>query len=513
MTADSAQARRPRLQFSLREMLLVMLVGTIAVWIASWQEWDADERMLLGFWVVAVSAAITRSRLRGQRGVWLTASAGGAAALAGYATYWLWLAVGLLRETSADRHLIGSAAIAAIAGFVSGALAAAAFTPAGIEELPPSQREDRLRRRLPQFVGAILAFVLLIGAYGAYERGTRWEGRPADWLFGWPSGRTISLDGSRWAAYGRRRPTSDYEPILLQLADPRDSQQKPILLEFDSAVESIAFSPRGSELAVVLDANPIQLLLLDSMNGSELKRLSVAFPPGNAEFAPSVKFSPDGKRLMLLTLHGSEEQLMTTIREWSVADWTQVGERDFEGPCFLHASRETLRLVLVSESERRQLTPPTAMPVAVAVLDESGNVIGSFDPCLDHFQIRFSPRGDRFLCYGQLYDLATGEIKSLPARLVAFTPDGDRVIGVEGYSSRLLNGGPIRALPILRHVFERESRSRLVVFDARTGEQTFSSRWTEGLTSDMLLPDDCSFAVAGGIYSGYCVWELPDAAR
>jgi hypothetical protein len=132
---------------------------------------------------------------------------------------------------------------------------------------------------------------------------------------------------------------------------------------------------------------------------------------------------------------------------------------------------------------------------------------------VDHFQIRFSPRGDRFLCYGQLYDLSTGAMKTLPSRLVAFTPDGDRVIGVQTRVDDRQWSEPICLLPIVRHVFTDDSETRLVVFDASTGEQVFASRWTKGFTPDVMIPDDCSFAVSGGYPEGNRIWELPTVAR
>ena len=125
-----------------------MLLVAIAAWFVGWRSWDWDERLLLGCWFIAVSVSILRSRMHVQRGIWRAALAGGLAAAFAYAMYFGLSMADLIFSRAADDYFLPNVLAAMIVGTIAGAGLAAAFTPSGLEELPPSQRSDRLRHRM-----------------------------------------------------------------------------------------------------------------------------------------------------------------------------------------------------------------------------------------------------------------------------------------------------------------------------------------------------------------------------
>ena len=497
----------PQFRFSLRQLLLVVLLASAGVWLVAWPLWDRDERLLLGLWLFAVSAAIGYSQQRNRRGVRLATVVGGITPLAAYAMYAAWVWLHLLPERWMDQYIVQNAAATSIVGAAAAMIFATVFTPHWKPDLSIHQRSARIERRQLAFAAGVLAAVLLVGAWTVHHRSHVWPTRTLDVSLAFVSGVDVTRDGTRLVAYQKSAGRTELHPSRLEIVDLESLVKKPIVLKLSRGVNSVAFSPDGSLLAVAAGTSPIEVTIFDAKTGQLRQSLSIQSEPGNVEDAPVVTFAPDGSELWLRTFLRNRLNTNSYLRVWNTADWTLISSRSYAGACFVVPSLNGLRLICVQPGS---VGNPT---YTIAVVDRDTGVCGNrLGPFQDFVPLQFALDGDKLAVGSVLADFKTGEVERLPksVSVCGFLASGRRILANEHefghFNPTAPSRGPtIYALPLVRHLWRHGLHSRFVVFDLPSRRRMAASQWVPGgYQGKVVMPEDGSSAIVGK-----SIWTIP----
>lgn len=247
------------------------------------------------------------------------------------------------------------------------------------------------------------------------------------------------------------------------------------LWERDSQGKStfVNFSPNGKFIAVGSYANDDAILLLDVVNGNQLKSFS-----GYSGAVYFINFSPDGKYL----LSGGKDSI---IRLWDIA-----------------SGKEIKQLVGHSSDVITALFSPDGKNIISSGKDEtirlwstaSGKEIRKFERnCRAFYSVAFAPSGYHILSVSsdnslRLWDVQSGqEIKSFNSSdkvfTATFSPDG-------------------------KYVVSSASNNMLIIFDALSGKKikTFSGH-TDFISSAVFTPDGKNI-VSGSNDKTIRIWDV-----
>ncbi len=512
MLSSRSLADKANWRFSLKSLLLLIVLAAVCFWLIRWELWDLDERIILGSWFIAVTAAIAYSRRRGGRGIYLSAVCGGLLPTVLVLVYYL-IAMTIGESTNITRVDIPYCVIAVFfAGASLGALLAAAFTPQGLAELPPSQQEDRLQRRLLIFSSVSVLFVLAVGGWSIYVRATEWKFRDGFWL---PSelhyGKTISLslDGSHLLATADAKGKADQMLLVIGWnLSPLDPE--PVLTTHIPAGSGKAWTPDGNWLAIASmadDVPKISLLPLEPQH--KAVEFSVPAPP-EAWDEGTVSFSEDGS-ILRFVMSKDDSPAEKTVYRWSVGDWNRLPEM-LDKNLEPSISGKTGRRIEV-------LTFPGAGPFddpAYQVEVWAPNVdqpLFSFGPFSDPYPATLSPDGNHLAAGATLIDLRTKTTRELPGVVRAFLRDGKQLLcsrrydRVAGY--KYWGGWRTCPLPLVRHLWWDSDFEQLLLVDSTTGRVIRRSQWISGWLPAVVVSQDGRVAITDD-FRKILVWEIPE---
>lgn len=518
MTTNSAGQRSWQLRFSLRELLIVMLLCAVAIWITSLPLWDFDERLILGSWFVAVCLAIWRGRTKGRRGIGLSALAGGLVPALLYVLYLLWSFLDLMPSNWSTNHWNWDTNLMAtgLFGSIAGAVAAAALTPPRLEDAPPTLRGDRLLRRRVLFVGTLIAAVLLVGGWSAYRRSRNWDVRAVDCVSA--SGLAMSRRGQWLAGYRTpHRSSALNDQAIAEVVHLASTTQARVRLKFEQSIDAMCLSDDGEQLALAFfsDGRP-RIELYDCATGRLLSEINVDTAAVESEIAPGITFADSGRELLLRTMIDDGANVVSRIRTFSLAERTVAEQRDYDGACFVLRAAPALRLIRAREhgSGRRW------EGVLIALVDwETGKSPRFFGPFDEFHPMTLSEDGIWLAVDHTLIDLRSGDSTVTPAALYGFTSDSRFVFGVEKAEDSRYSTSPwvspslrsvVTAAPLVRHLWFRGDHARLVILDVESTHRVASSQWLRGAgLHDVQLSDDSSTLASAGQFDQTLIWKVP----
>lgn len=504
---NSPPAAEPRKwRFSLKTLFLWTLLAAVAVWLTSWRRWDLDERILIGSWFIAVTSAITWSRLRRRRGIILSAIVGGLVPAPLVTAYYIW------SDFIPFHYVPSNATFVAVGGAVAGSLLAWSFTPRGIDQLAPSEREDRLQGRLVLFVGATVLFVLSVGIWSAYRRATEWNFRGEFWPHQLVSGLgethvEISPNGSHLLYVAPLHGERDKGIVVVWgLVPPRN---KPLFEQVIANSHSWNWSHNGELIAIcdVADGKAT-ISILESDGGRRLAELAVPAKLEESE-AGTFTFSLDDRLFRFVTRAGSGKEESTRLYYWRTDNWQQLAphERDGDSQWPTNSQHPEVKIVEVEkESWRDAQTYRLEVGAPGASLG-----VKSYGPFETDGPVTFMSGANRIAFGSSLLDLESNTVRELPGIALAATRDGKRLLCVERnerQGTRVdFSDGPLPAFPIIQHLWLDGMHKRFILLDAEDCHVLSKSQWIRIEWGLEALSADGKIVVVGRD-DWFKVWEI-----
>lgn len=504
MPATPPAAETSKWRFSLKTLFLWTLLVAVAVWLTSWRMWDLDERLILGSWFLAVTGSIWISRQIGNRGIVLTGLLGGVIPGSVAALYYL-ISEFVWDYADVEHDAIPYCVVSVgIAGVIGGAFFAAMFTPGGLSALPPSQREDRLRRRLIAFSAAMGTLILAIGTWSFSARTTEWTFRGGLWRPSVSRGiDSVSLcaDGSHLLL---TTPVRRGE-LSLKVWKLKPFDDEPVISKLVADEAGTTWTPDGQWLAIAqhLDGQATITLSPARRGGDEVE---VVVPAQTDSWDEgTVSFSPDGDMLHFDCHSDSSPSAVSSYR-WSVPDWRQMPETT--GDHGESADRSQMkRRVAVVELPKDNANEDQKFRVEVWE-GRASHPDYSFAPFTDPYPAQLSPDGKQLAIHSSLVDLETSIVRELPGVIQAFLPDNKRVICSRRYGSQYWRGRENTPLPFIRHLWTEGEHSQLLLVDSMTGRTINKSQWIDGVLDEVVVSRNGKVAVTVD-WLRILAWEIP----
>jgi hypothetical protein len=265
----------------------------------------------------------------------------------------------------------------------------------------------------------------------------------------------------------------------------------------------MTFSPNGKWVAVTA-SNPLEgVVVLDGATGNQLAVLAV---PSSArrDIPLDLMFSPDSETLTHPSVGGfNDGEPKTTFRTWKTSDWSSLGEQELPGRWFLRASRDELwanNVVNVSDSPYRD-----AFKVTIAPLRDLEQ-LQTLGPVEEPHPIHILPAGNEISLHDQVFDLRTGDVRTLPVAIEAVTADGRFAIGFE---ERQPPGGFVHALPLARQLWPQGIEQRFVVYELSAGGRVTTSQWMPSFADRLTLARSKMIGVTRGHSHWVLLWKVP----
>jgi hypothetical protein len=521
--AGESYSQRPLLwRFSLRGLISLMTLLAFLVWVLSWS-WDRDERLILGLWIVGVTAAIYRSYRRKERGIGSCVIVGGLFPAVAYLGLYLSGGVYWNVGMAPDEVVSTNVGFIVSMGALLGGILAAAITPRGLYELPPSRRDDRRLTRLVGLAIVAVAATLSIGVWTLHRRSKTWKphtvasARDEHSQGTNPPLAALSGDGSLLAATiqplfnARQLAAADVATAkkLLQgrplriwdLTNRTERIPNNILVPY---AQSMTFSPDGKSLALVQRFKD-GISIRDSTSGKESKFLAARTV--NEWDGARCIYSRDGT-LLAISCWGDPKSM---VQLWRVSDGTLIKEQAIDGRAQIELIGDRFALFVMRED-------PEVGEVATAELLE----LSTLEPLQAKWRGQetvmwagsvVSPDGLYLGAYEQLVELRTGRVCPLSADIYAFARGGKYAIGVRNEvepDRPLWLPDWFFALPFVRHCWRCGAQSQIALFETATGREICASPWSFRHINDLQVSTDGRVVAAVDEWDEIHIWGVPN---
>lgn len=481
-------------RFSLLTLLSVTTLAGLVSAVMFSRGWDPVERLLMAFWCAGLLLGVSIGRARGKPGIY---SAGLGAAL-GCALATFVMNSGSFASFLRSESLLGPFLTFVICAGWFLAVGVAALYHALLTGMMESWWQQRLVRRTIYVVSGLAVFGIVAWQV-VQSRAWKpaWELQAGfDNMSGGVPDIYLSPQGDQWLV-GPNSPQlnrdSERKAQLHELT-PRGLVSRPFPLEWHYLA---VFSPDGKQIAIGRN----ELIRVSDVPSGTIA-WSRVLELNSSEEVVHHQFSADGQQL-LLTTHTPRIQRLYLFDATS-GQPAKTELFPFAGHLVISKGGRWLLKFNDAEDENNELT------VEVVDLATRETICRLSDVARLEMPV-FSAAGDRLALGNRVWNLSTGQSRSLGAEVVGLLGNGRAVI-VEHVAHNRWPGfmpAELQQMPFVKHLHSHETRSRLKVIDEANGQTLRATPWLENISVVELSVNQRT--VASTSRAGLIrIWKVPE---